>query len=101
MLSLCSPSESGMPVSPVNFQLLAQGSYCCFHISGNASTLNLLICSSVGKWPTTLVKQMFLSEMLPSAWFLKPMWSMELITKAVNNIFSIYKTLLFSGVKSP
>ncbi|KAF3967600.1 hypothetical protein CMV_008416 [Castanea mollissima] len=78
MLSLCSPSESG-----------------------NASTLNLLICSSVGKWPTTLVKQMFLSEMLPSAWFLKPMWSMELITKAVNNIFSIYKTLLFSGVKSP
>ena len=44
---------------------------------------------------------MFLSEMLPSAWFLKPMWSMELITKAVNDIFSIYQTLLLSRGKNP
>ncbi|XP_050271843.1 uncharacterized protein LOC126715327 isoform X2 [Quercus robur] len=82
MFSLCSPSESDLQI-------------------GVASTLNLLICSLVGKWPTTLVKQMFLSEMLPSAWFLKPMWSMELITKAVNDIFSIYQTLLLSRGKNP
>ncbi|XP_050271842.1 uncharacterized protein LOC126715327 isoform X1 [Quercus robur] len=40
MFSLCSPSESDLQI-------------------GVASTLNLLICSLVGKWPTTLVKQLW------------------------------------------